>query len=216
MQLQPTRKISLVEQAALQMERFIERGHWSVGEKIPSESTLSQELGISRNTLREAVRALVHTGLLEAKPGDGTYVKATSVLGVALQKRFEEVPRKDVFAARHMLERESARYAAMHRTGEQLQELYKFLRLRRQADKHEDFVAFDFAFHRQVTLASGNVLFVELYDQLANHISKSISETSMGDHPLCHDEHQQLVEAIETKQPDQAVRAVDAYIQQIS
>lgn len=63
---------------------MIGSGGWPLGEKIPAEPELMAALGVSRNTVREAARALVHAGLLDARPGDGTYVTATDGLGAAL------------------------------------------------------------------------------------------------------------------------------------
>lgn len=79
--LQKTNRQTLVEQVALQMESLIESGEWGVGMRIPAEPELMTELNVSRNTLREAIRALIHAGLLKTKQGDGTYVCSSSALG---------------------------------------------------------------------------------------------------------------------------------------
>ena len=56
------------------MERAIASGVWTVGEKIPPEPELMAHFGVSRNTLREAIQALIHGGVLQARQGDGTYI----------------------------------------------------------------------------------------------------------------------------------------------
>ena len=66
---------------------MIESGKWGVGMRIPAEPELMNELNVSRNTLREAIRALIHAGLLKTKQGDGTYVCSSSALGAVLKKR---------------------------------------------------------------------------------------------------------------------------------
>lgn len=72
------------------MEQLIESGYWIVGDKLPSEMILMEKLGVSRNTLREAIYALVHTGLLETKQDSGTVVRSSSSLGAAIDRHIEK------------------------------------------------------------------------------------------------------------------------------
>lgn len=75
-----------------------------------------EQLGVGRSSLREAIRALVHTGLLRTRQGDGTYVRASSGLSVALQRYTQRVDAHYVLEARRGLERKAARLAATRRT----------------------------------------------------------------------------------------------------
>ena len=59
MQLARISKGSLVETAIESLRQAIEKGHWAIGERLPVEAQLSESLGVSRNTVREAVRVLV-------------------------------------------------------------------------------------------------------------------------------------------------------------
>src|SRR5699024_1523815 len=81
---------------------------WAVGERLPSEMELMKEFDVSRNTLREAIRALVHAGLLETKQGSGTIVQSSSALGAALQRRIEKSTVIETLEVRLALEREAA------------------------------------------------------------------------------------------------------------
>ena len=63
--LERIRKGSLVETAIESLRNAIEKGDWSVGDRLPVEQELSDSLGVSRNTVREAVGVLVHVGMLE-------------------------------------------------------------------------------------------------------------------------------------------------------
>ena len=67
MTLQHAERLSLVERVIDQLRTQITAGSWECGERIPTEPQLSDMLGVGRNTVREAVRALVHTGLLEVR-----------------------------------------------------------------------------------------------------------------------------------------------------
>ena len=78
----PLIKRSLVDQALEQLRRRITEGRWAIGERLPTEPELSAELGISRNTVREAMRVLAFSGLIEIRQGDGSYLRSmTDPLG---------------------------------------------------------------------------------------------------------------------------------------
>ena len=64
----------LTDQAIVKIKDLIMSGEFIAGSKLPNEQDLSQRLGLSRNSLREAVRALTLIGVLEPRVGDGTYV----------------------------------------------------------------------------------------------------------------------------------------------
>ena len=87
MGLSAVRSGRVCDEVMTQLEGLIESGEWPVGSKIPAEPELVAALGVGRNTVREAVRALEHAGLLEPRRGDGTYVRATSGLRAAILRR---------------------------------------------------------------------------------------------------------------------------------
>src|SRR5690242_21268151 len=72
----PTRAPRVTEGAIDKIRERIVSGAWGPGERLPKESELAAELGLSRNSLREAVRALSQLRVLEVRQGDGTYVSS--------------------------------------------------------------------------------------------------------------------------------------------
>ncbi len=124
---------SLVDQAIEALRGEIAGGAWPVGEKIPTEPELAESLGVGRNSLREAIRALVHAGLLETRQGDGTYVTATSDLAGAIRRRVGRAQLLEIFELRRALEVEAARLAALRRTDADLAELERLLAAREDA-----------------------------------------------------------------------------------
>ena len=66
--------VALTDQAIAKIKDLIMSGEFAAGSKLPKEQELAQRLGLSRNSLREAVRALTLIGVLEPRVGDGTYV----------------------------------------------------------------------------------------------------------------------------------------------
>src|SRR5260221_10945383 len=71
-----TRPRSVTEDAIDKIRELIVSGSWGPGDRLPKESELAAELGLSRNSLREAVRALSQLRVLEVRQGDGTYVSS--------------------------------------------------------------------------------------------------------------------------------------------
>lgn len=82
------RRAGLSDQVIAELRNQITSGEWPVGSRIPTEPELVEQLGVARNTVREAVRALAHNGLLDIRQGSGTYVIATSELAGVMHRRF--------------------------------------------------------------------------------------------------------------------------------
>src|SRR5947208_16618638 len=126
MPLAATRRAGLVDQVIEQLREAIKQGEWQVGQRIPTETALAESLGVGRNTVREAVRALAHSGLLEVRQGDGTYVRATSEVSGAI-RRLCGTELRAVLQVRRTLEVEGARLAAASRTQEEVDGLWSLL-----------------------------------------------------------------------------------------
>src|SRR6476619_2043778 len=101
-----TPNVPLSEQVADHLRRRIAGGECPVGALLPTELELTRELGVSRNSVREGVRSLVHAGLLGARAGYGTFVVTTSDLAPTLASRLEHDRAADIAEVRLLLERE--------------------------------------------------------------------------------------------------------------
>lgn len=198
------------------MEGLIESGKWEIGMRIPAEPELMAELNVSRNTLREAIRALTHAGLLKTKQGDGTYVCSSSVLGVVLQKRILRSEIQQTLEVRHALEREGALLAAQRRTSDEARELLLLLERCEGAVERGDidgYVSGDIRLHQSVIAASHNDILIELYGHIAETLRDLILSLTRREVGAVYLEvHRQLVEAIVRQDADRAVAAVHHYI----
>jgi DNA-binding FadR family transcriptional regulator len=215
--LASTRRTGLVEQVIGQIRAQIDSGEWSVGDRIPTETELSEQLEVGRNTVREAVRALAHSGLLEIRQGAGTFVRASSELGGALRRRLERSRMRETLEVRRALELESARLAAARRPAPVRDELDELLRRREAALSIGDeasFVEADVALHRAVVHASRNTLLIELYNHIAQSVTEGIAEMVHGD-GIRDVDHASLVEAIRAGDPDAAARATACFIEEL-
>ncbi|MFI0354332.1 FadR/GntR family transcriptional regulator [Actinomadura sp. 9N407] len=177
MTLRTARRSSLVEQVIDQLRGEIAAGTWPVGAKIPPEPALSESLGVGRNTVREAVRALTHAGLLESLQGDGTYVRATSELSGAVRRRLQTAELIEILEVRRGFEVEAARLAAARRTSDDIAAIGAALARRDAtwaARALDDFVEADLEFHTAVVEATHNRVLIELYRDFSAALRASI------------------------------------------
>lgn len=217
MPLVTTRRTGLVDQVIDQIRASVTAGEWPVDSRIPPEPELAEALGVGRNTVREAVRALAHSGILEVRQGDGTYVRATSEVSGAV-RRLCGPELRDVLQVRRCLEVEGARLAAAARTDEDLAQLRALLDRRdchQEQGRHSDFVRSDTDFHLAVVACSHNPVLTELYCGLTEVLMASVASTSAK--PVRSDQirHRGLVEAIAAGDVDAAGREAGGFLDEL-
>src|SRR5882672_7981396 len=148
---------ALADQTISWLRAQITSGAWPVGSKIPTEPELVEQLSVSRNTVREAVRALANTGLLDIRQGSGTFVLATSELAGVMYRRFADANPRHVSELRVALETAAAALAAQRRTKGDIKALNAALQRREKAWKSGDtdrFVDADATLHLTVVAVS--------------------------------------------------------------
>jgi DNA-binding FadR family transcriptional regulator len=182
-ELAGVRRGSLVDEVIEQLRSRIVGGAWPVGRRIPPESELIERLQVGRGTLREAVKALAHAGLLEVRQGDGTYVRANSELAGALRRQIALSSDQHVQEVRRALEVEAARLAAVRCTQDDLDACAAALAARDEAADlgresgrwdlswGEPWVRADVAFHQAVVAAAHNPMLLEMYMEMADALS---------------------------------------------
>ncbi|WP_336322117.1 FadR/GntR family transcriptional regulator [Streptomyces lavendofoliae] len=200
MALSSPRRSALSDQVIAELRNQITSGEWPVGSRIPTEPELVEQLGVARNTVREAVRALAHNGLLDIRQGSGTYVVATSELAGVMHRRFAAADPRHIAELRSTLESSAARLAAARRTERDMKQLDALLARREEAWEAGDaerFVAADATFHLAVVAASHNEVMSELYADLG-HLLRDWLRDDVGQdlRPENHMDHTRLVEAI--------------------
>ncbi|GGT63158.1 MULTISPECIES: FadR/GntR family transcriptional regulator [Actinomadura] len=217
MTLRTARRSSLVDQVIDQLRGEITGGGWPVGAKIPPEPVLSETLGVGRNTVREAVRALTHAGLLESRQGDGTYVRATSELSGAVRRRLETAELVEILEVRRGFEVEAARLAATRRTDADIAAIAVALARRDAAwaaGEHSAFVEADLEFHTAVVEATHNRVLTDLYRDFSAALRASIGAAgSLLEHADV--PHGPIAAAIEAGDADAATQATHACLDQI-
>ncbi|WP_089250233.1 FadR/GntR family transcriptional regulator [Rhodococcoides kyotonense] len=208
--MQQVQRSSLISQVTAQLRDEIVSKRWPVGSRIPTESELCEMTGTGRNTVREAVQALVHAGMVERRQGSGTFVLATSDLGGTLGKYFADALDRDVTELRRALEVTAAILAAERRDDEDIRALTEALANRNQSMRTgvtAESIAVDALFHRAIVAASHNTVYLEFYDSLL-----PVIQQAMLHHLIAHDlnydaEHDALVDAIVDGDADRAGEA---------
>lgn len=218
--MRPIQKRSLVDTVVDEIRREISEGNWRVGDRVPSEAELTTALGVSRPSVREAVRSLVQLGLLETKQGDGTYVIATDPTEVALRRALDSADSREVIRVRRALDVLAAREAAQSRTQADVEHLTQLLAARSEAIELGDHLAFaaaDVAYHIGIAKASGNRLLAGIYASFDSSLRESVNDASClaGSANLDHAEmHGALLRAIIDQDQEAAETAALGVLEQ--
>jgi DNA-binding FadR family transcriptional regulator len=165
----------LHEQVAERIRQLIFDETIQPGYRLPSERDLSERMGVSRVVIREAMRVLNAQGLLEVKPGSGTYVKALSPhhvsdsISLFLRLRQAKPPYHDLMEIRRNLETEIAGLAAQRATDENIHAMESAIE---GMETHQydpaDFTKYDLAFHSALAAATQNELYPMLLTPIAD------------------------------------------------
>lgn len=221
--LSSLRSLPLKEQVLRELTRLIEEGGLSPGEQLPSERELSEQLQVSRGTVREAVQFLQALGLVEIRHGSGTFVSTSSrdrqVLRAEWRRwTFRHSDRvRELLEVRKGLESFSAELAAERLAGDGLEEMVEALEQMEKAIGAGDVPALvqaDVLFHHAIQVAAGNDALVELADALGARLLPERAATwDMPGRPQRSlDEHRAIYEAIHTREPARAREALLAHL----
>jgi GntR family transcriptional repressor for pyruvate dehydrogenase complex len=164
-------RTSVTDDAITRIRQMILTGELAPGEKLPPESELAAKLGLSRTSLREAVRALTLLGVIDTRQGDASYITnlgpelLLGALGLAMDLQRED-SMADLVGVRRILEPAAAAMAARRITDDELQRLHMLVRQQLGAQQVQEHVELDWEFHHSIARASGNELLVALLDGL--------------------------------------------------
>lgn len=152
---------------------------YAPGSKLPNENELSLELGVSRTTLREAIRILVAEGLLQVKRGKGTYVtQRKDRLSDAIPSFDEQkVALKDLYEARLIIEPAAAALACERATDQEIEEIVRLVKATQEQFTHdfnnEEIIQREIAFHDALIRASHN----QFFDHFLAVVNETIQKT---------------------------------------
>jgi len=214
------RNPSVTDDAIDKIQKLIISGSWGPGDRLPKETELAAQLGLSRNSLREAVRALSQLRVLEVRQGDGTYV--TSLEPELLLESTSFVSHLlvgesavELFEVRRLLEGAAAALAAARTDAAGKEALRATLVRMIEAESIEELVEADIEFHAVMAQATGNTFLTSLLASLSSRTRRArMWRAREVDNVLdvTRDEHRRIYEAIVAGDPELARAAAMAHI----
>lgn len=200
-----------------QLKERIISGEYMSGDQLPPEGALCELFGVSRITVREALKKLNMMGLVEIKQGKGTFVKTVD-LGLFMKPLFqlidfEEIDVEAIYTAREYIEGGTAYLAANLRTDFELTVLKNILQGIRQCIVDQDAVKlyeYDQAFHMEVAKAAHNPILLSILQPLEEIDTACVKrfDKYLTIIENCYKEHYDIFKAIEAQDPEAAREAM--------
>jgi GntR family transcriptional repressor for pyruvate dehydrogenase complex len=210
----------LTEAAIARMREMIARGELEPGARLPPETELAQLLGASRNTVREAVRALVTVHVLDVRRGDGTFV--TSLRPELLLEGFgaavdlmQEGFSLELIGVRRILEPAATALAAERIDDEALAVLGGYLQAMRDAASEAERIEHDAEFHRLIAAWSGNETLASMLSAVSSRTLRvrawrGVAEEGAGPRTVA--QHQDILDALIARDPTRASSAALVHV----
>jgi len=220
--LEPVRRTKVYAEVASQIHRLIAQGRLEPGDRLPPERELAEMFGVSRTSVRDAIRVLEMRGLVEPRHGEGTVVKQIPIDAIVGPLADALAASKDLtadlFDMRRMLEPPLARVAALRATDEDITAMENILA--RQAERVRAggiAIEEDNAFHYRIATAAKNQVVLRLMDVVMDLLRESRARSLQGpgraERSL--DGHRRILSAIRDRAPDAAVESMRLHIEEI-
>jgi GntR family hexuronate regulon transcriptional repressor len=219
MQADPENTQKLYKQIARTIAAAIADGRYSPGDKLPSERELTDDFGVSRPTIRDAMVALEFQGLVEARKGSGVYV--TAAAQVAEDAAEMEVSALALAEARRLFEGEACALSAVSITEEQLALLDRLATDMATDIGPDDIEKLEQEFHVAIARASGNAAIASGVEDLWNMRRQSspcaamLRRARVGTGGDFVGEHRKIIAALRARDPKAARQAIHDHLTQV-
>jgi GntR family transcriptional repressor for pyruvate dehydrogenase complex len=209
--------MAATDQAIDGIKQFLASRRFLPGDRLPKENELAALLGVSRGSLREAIRALELVGVVQARQGDGTYITSLAPSLLLDVMSFvvdfsDDAATLELLEIRRLLEPAAAALAAARADDDQLRKVHLARDAVRVATDPEALVAADSAFHAAIAAASANPALAALLDNLSGptiraRVWRAVSGQRAIEETLS--EHDRIYDALVARDPELA-RATSA------
>ena len=220
--LERINRTSVRDQTLEQLKHYIVSGELGPEGRLPSERALSEALGVGRYSVREALKILEAVGLLETRPGNGTYLASRTgeqfgrILGMGLAAWGG--PIIEILDAREIIEVEAARAAGERATSQDLALMRQELRRMEEGAVERDipkYLAGDMEFHRRVAQASQNAIIWQFVSNLTDLLEEVLQEAKFDEMPAQAEggaSHQDIYDAVARRDSQAAATAMRRHI----
>lgn len=197
--------MAVTDEAIFKIKEMILSGEIGPGDRLPPEKELSERLGLSRSSMREAVKALEVIRVLDVRRGDGTYVTSLEphLLLEALSFVVDlhaDSSILELFAVRRILEPAAVALAALKIDAAVVADLRAQIRSVSESTSVEGLVAHDLEFHGAIVASAGNSYLASLVDSLStNTVRARVWRGLTQEHAVARTlvEHESIVDALE-------------------
>lgn len=204
------------------LKAFIAAEGLRIGDSLPTERALAQKFGVSRHSLREALRVLQEQGILDPQQGSGNYIASQDIESLEDDLRAEDglgddVRNRDIFEFRALIEPEIAALAAARATPRDLNLLQGIIAQQANTDDPRTLRLLDDAFHLGLARSARNHVLEPVIRSINAVVGHVRSEVYQGPqrNRLSLDGHKQIVAALAATDPHAARRAMQRHIARI-
>lgn len=211
--IKPAIRTNLFEEVIKQIVEMIKKGEWVPGERIPTESDLAKEFEVSRNCMREALKALSNSGIVISSPRRGTFLSPNALKNVYAMENVWQGDNNPSFGelmeTRIMIEPQMAYVAAERATTEEIEALGELVQKAKNAYSNDkSTLDMGFEFHRAIVMATKNRILIKLILSIQREL-KAERQTLLvteNKEQLWQEllEHEQLFNSIRNRKPEQA------------
>ncbi|AGK98148.1 FadR/GntR family transcriptional regulator [Clostridium pasteurianum] len=218
----PIKNTKVYEQVIIQIKDMIAKGILRKGDKLPSERELVDKLGVSRTSIREALRALEIIGLVESRQGEGNFIRDNfeNSLFEPLSVMFmlQKSSTLEIHQVRVMIETETASLAAKNIKDKDIEVLQGFIdKLKNSKDELERSIS-DKNFHYKIAECSGNFLINNILRSVSSLMDAFIVNARMvivnesKARELLVEQHEDILQALIDRDSEAAVKAMRKHL----
>ena len=212
--------MAVTDEAIAGIKQMIVSGEIGPGDRLPPEKELSEKLGLSRSSLREAVKALEVIRVLDVRRGDGTYVTSLEPQLLLEAMSFVVDLHQDdsileIFAVRRMLEPQATALAAREASDDDVADIRSLLDSLGADPDIDELIAHDIDFHHRVARSTGNAYLASLLESLSGRtvrarVWRAITEGGSVERTI--GEHHAILDAVANRDPNLASALMTAHV----
>lgn len=213
-------KISITDMVAENIKELISTGKYAPGEKLPTEASFCQMLGVSRTSVREALRILQALGYVTIKPGKGTFAAAQEPLQGSESNWYdtEDAEFSDFMEVRFAIEPLAVRLSVKRATPKEVAELAEIHQSFLDANKKHDMgklIMLDELFHTKIMSYTKNPLLININKQLLNCFRAYRGESFTNDHVYINAvlPHERILQCFYIKDSETAVLEMQKHLE---
>ena len=221
----PLKKVKISDEVTHALENIIIENNLSPGDKLPSQSELSEKLQVGTRSIREAIRSLESRGMVETRQGKGVYVKEinmdyfieTLMGSFVFHFKNQKDLLIDLTNTRRIIESQAIYDVAANPprgfvTG--FAGLIEDLDSKAAENKIDEYNVLDFELHKMIINATDNKILISLYKHLTTLMIRSFSKTGYvrGSLETSISDHHKMLEAIVAKNADRAKKTMENHI----